>query len=204
MRYKFYAMNTETFEHVSRIIHINYMICDSIHISMLLMLRVLLDLCYMFRVHERMGCNLISCTAARANRDYTTGCSSQTFWFRILLGQSSQLAPYNCVADSNYFVTFIVQITTFYQIDIILANGTQFDFVPARDTTNSTVSDRTSKGYCSLIFNFKSDESAQVRWNWNFIVCGQIAYWRSLPAMRELRDTRCKRRVPGAAATLLR
>jgi len=40
--------------------------------------------------------------------------------------------------------------------------------------------------------------------NWNFIVCGQIAYWRSLPAMRELRDTRCKRRVPGAAATLLR
>jgi len=31
--------------------------------------------------------------------------------------------------------------------------------------------------------------------NWNFIVCGQIAYWRSLPATCELRDTRCERRA---------
>lgn len=148
---------------LSRINHINYVICDSIYISMLLMLRWTLDLYCMFRVW--MGCNLISCIVARANRDYT-GCWSQFFFKHTI--------PHDNSPSWNFY-SFISQIRIaslllLYKLRMLLdqyyfaiRDCDAIWFNPAQNTQRIGQRPRLATGYCSLIFNFESGESAQVR-----------------------------------------
>lgn len=72
----------------------------------MLILHILLDLHHMFRVHERMGCNLIS-MVARVNRDYTEAVDR------------ADISVQN-ISAQNFTRTISWLLTIFSQIRIVL------------------------------------------------------------------------------------